>query len=327
MTHVSSRSRRRKASERRARVRARRKRKRSGERTSRAELDRRRARSARNREIRAESRRTGVPTRRSRQQREKKTILLNQPQRTRTAKALDIISSTLLEPTTFIRNPAAAGRLVAARRAEIRRTKDIQLAFDVVGETLTSTAVGAAALFGAVNPALARSAFLRILPRTPKAIAASATAGGLLISSPSIRGFVGGVLQDPTRLGRRGGELFEKALKGEDVGGVKSALAKAGLIGGAVAAVVGAGALAKRIFGRGKEVVATGISGSPSLVPMSIAAPSSPAPSPIEEEPVIAETTPALVEKPAAPSVVVNNNIKINNRSSANKRFINHVNL
>ena len=300
-----------------------------------------RSQRARQRRQQKQDRENAARAARARGRRKKKeTILLNQPQRRRKkdsrnigAKALDILSSTLLEPTTFIRNPAAAGRLVAERRAEIRRTKDIQLAFDVVGETLTSTAIAGAAVLGAANPAIARSLFLKVLPRTPKSIAATFTAGGLILGSPTLRSFVSSAIEDPTRLGRRGGELFEKALKGEDVGGFKEALKKAGIIGGGIAAVVGVGALAKKLFGgkSGKSLPAVAGGGAPQSVPTSIALPSSPVPSPLvtgqKQEEVITKEEPKLVDKPSAPSVTVNNNIRINNRSSANRRFINNVSM
>ena len=216
----------------------------------------------------------------------KKTITLNKPKTTtkdrvkevkrRSAKALDVLSSILLEPTTFIKNPSKAGDLVAARRADITKTKDIGKALDVVGETLTATAIGAAATLGIANPAVAGKLALKALPKTLKGQIGALTGVGILTTSESARNLAGKFFQDPTKIGREAGLIIDKALTKKDVGTVAEAFQKAGIIGAVVAGGVGAIALGKKFLGGGDADKAINV---PGQVPSSVALPVSPIPS------------------------------------------------
>jgi len=157
----------------------------------------------------------------------------SQPKQNIFAKGLDILSGILLEPTTFIKSPSKAGELVAARRETIK-SGDKSAAFDVIAETLTATAIAGGAILGA-GTAAGRAAALKVgaklAPTTiPKALGA-ATVGGILISSQSARKVVGQVIEDPTKVGRRAGEVIDTVVRGGDVD-IIDAFKTAGLIGG-----------------------------------------------------------------------------------------------
>lgn len=241
------------------------------------------------------------------------------------SKFLDILSSVLLEPTTFIKSPTKAGEKVRVRRKKIRRGVKGEVG-KVIGETLTSTALIGGALLGGgtvAGRAIVAKVAPKLIPRTARSIATVATGTGILLVSPTSRKAVLGVLEDPTEVGRQAGRVIEKAAKGEDVGAFGDVLKTAGLVGGAVAGGVG---IAKGVeFIKGKIKLATP-GKTPMDTPTSAGLPKTPVPTQAivtqDSEPVVsvqkAKVTPA-------PSVTVNNDIKINNRSSANRRFINNV--
>lgn len=156
---------------------------------------------------------------------------------------LDLISSTLLEPTTLVtKGPRAAISKVRERRLDIARTKDIGKALNVAGEAVTSAGLAAGVVLGAAYPAAAKTALVTALPKTPKGILATVTGAGILTTSKTARKYVGNVLQDPTKLGREAGLLIDKAAgQNKSLPSVGDALKKAGLIGAGV--VTGATAL------------------------------------------------------------------------------------
>lgn len=245
------------------------------------------------------------------------------------SRGLDILSSALLEPTTFIKSPTKAGEKVKARRERIRRG-DKKEAVAVVAETLTATAIAASAILGggtAAGRAVVAKVAPKLLPTTIKKAAVLATGTGILLSSPGARRLVGGLIDDPTKLGRGAGEVIEKVRKGEDTGKFTEVLKTAGIIGAGAVAVGGAVAIGKRVLGGRKaaEVVAqpnAGTIGVPTSAGVGGGAIPSQALSSTTDEPVV---TPTKEPSTSVPSVVVKNNIKINNRSSANRRFINNV--
>ena len=234
------------------------------------------------------------------------------------AKVLDVVAATLLEPKTFItKGPLAAGRVVAGRRVDISQTKDISKALDVVGEAITSTVIAGAVVLGAANPAAAAKLLSKAIPVTLKGKFAALTVGGILITSKSARDLVFGIVQDPTKFGREAGLLVDKAVAGEDVGGIKEALKTAGFIGAGVAVVAGGAVLVKKLLGgRSTKVPDTAIN-TPSQVTSSIALPTTPIPdalTPLSEVPVILETpTPEPSGMPGAEI-----NIKVINKPQIN---------
>lgn len=313
---------------------------------TREELSRRREEIRRTRRLLRERRRHPKP---KRTRENLKTIHLNGPKKETIsspkakadsrgfgAKALDILSSTLLEPTTFItKGPAAAGRKVAERRARLRRTKSLSEAVGTASEALTATALIGGGILGTATAggrAVASRLIPKLIPKTPRGILATTTAAGILITSPTARRFAGRFVEDPTRLGRGTGEIIEKASKGEDVGGIKEALKKAGLIG---AGIAGTGLLiagAKKLLSRDKrppQLPTTQFQPISNLgtTPLIVTggAPSSTG----DVTPVISPTKATKEEGVTLPppSVTVNNNIRINNRSSANRRFINTIHV
>ena len=163
-------------------------------------------------------------------------------------KALDITSSILLEPTTFIKSPTKAGALVKERRRKIRRG-DKKEAVKVIAETLTATAIGAGAILGfgtAAGRVVVGKALTKLAPTTiPKAIGL-ATVGGVLLTSPKARKVAGGFIEDPTKIGRGAGEIIE----GKEVGFIE-ALKTGGLIGAGVVTGVGAVKLIEKVKGIG----------------------------------------------------------------------------
>lgn len=257
-----------------------------------------------------------IPPRLKKKKKKKPSILLLAP---RKPKVLDIVSSILLEPTTFIKSPTQAAFKVEARRKEIRKTGDVGKALDVVGETLTAAGIGAAGILAAGSPAAAGGIALKALPKTLKGQITAFTAGGILVTSKQARKLAGKFIQDPTKIGREAGLLIDKALSGKDVGGVGEALKKAGIVGAIVAGGVGAVALTKKIFGGKGESTKTPDQAinTPSQVPGSIALPISVIPdalTPIVEAPVIAETP--KVDAVGAPSAEIN--VKVINKPQIN---------
>jgi len=227
-------------------------------------------------------------------------------------KGLNILSSTLLEPTTLLtKGFGAAERKVAKRRADITRTKDISKALDVVGETLTSTALIAGAVLGGgtvAGRALVAKVAPKLIPKTPKSILLTATGTGILTTSKSARKFVGGILQDPTKTGREAGLLLDRTLAGkEDDSSFVDIAKKAGVAGVVIAGVAGGLGLASKFKNRDKTP--DGISRSPTSIIGGLV------PTPLSElspDPVIAKKEkPALVSAPAV-------NIKINNKPQVN---------
>jgi len=218
------------------------------------------------------------------------------------SKGLDILSSILLEPTTFIKDPVKAGKLVSDRRAKIRKGEKGEFT-KVIAETITSTALAAGAILGggtvAGRAAVARFA-PKLIPKTVKGGLLTSTAGGILLTSPTARRLVSGTIQDPTKTGREAGELIERIANKEDTGSFKDIVKKAGVAGGAIA--LGAGAI-----GVGKALIGDK---SPSDVPSSLALPSTPIPNaltPITDEPVVATAAkPAVVPKPSVNVKVIN---------------------
>lgn len=253
------------------------------------------------------------------------------PAYTPAAKTLDIVSGILLEPTTFIKNPSEAGRKVRRRREKII-SGDKSAAYDVIGETLTATALLGGGVLG-VGTAAGRAAALKLAPKlAPTSIRGAlgtATVGGVLITSKTARDYASRVIQDPTKLGREAGVLLDKAVEGKDVGGIPTALKNAGLLGAGVVAGAGAIALGKAAVSKVKGLVSPKQKSSTETLPTSLMIPtySQSTGSITSSEPVISTTKTA--EDMPPPSVVVNNNIKINNssKSSANRRFINNVHI
>jgi len=272
-------------------------------------------------------------------ERPQKTIFLNEPAKNAIkapqardtrglgAKTLDIISSTLLEPTTFIRSPSRAGRLVAERRA---RTTTLSQAVGTTSEALVTAGFLTGGLLGTVTAggrAVAARTLPRLVPRTVKGGLGATLAGGILVTSPGARRLVGRSIEDPTRAGREAGLLIEKLRTGEDVGGFKEGLKKAGLIG---AGLVGTGLLiagAKKVFGRDKK--------APVIAPLAAAqpisnlgtAPTAATTGLATQAPTEQVITPTASEEKeiSAPPITVNTNIKIDNKSSLSRRFINII--
>ena len=246
----------------------------------------------------------------------------------RFATGLDVLSSVLLEPTTFIKSPTAAGAKVRKRRADIRSRKK-GAAGKVIGEILTSTALAAGAILGAgtlAGRAVVAKVAPKLIPRTLGGAATAATGAGILLVSPTARKAVAGVIEDPTEVGRQAGRVIESAAKGEDVGAIGDVLKTAGIVGGAVAGGV---AISKGVGFIKSKIKPAETAKSPTSTPTSAALPTSnlvPTQAIVssDTEPVIAVRKAELTP---SPSVTVNNNIKINNRSSANRRFINNVNV
>lgn len=255
----------------------------------------------------------------------KKVIRLKAKKKQRKiATALDVVSGILLEPTTFIKSPLAAGRKVKARREEISKTGDVSKAFDVVGETLTAatffTGIGAAAR----APRAALVAAKKAIPKTPLGKFAGLSAGGILATSKTARKFA----EDPTKIGREAGLLIEKSGKGEKLPGVLDALKIGGLVGAAVVAGAGVKKGLEKIFTKTPDAAVN----IPSQVPTSIALPPSPVPivlaspigltgapgapgAPAVAEPVIAETPkPSETSPPGATEI----NVKVVNKPHIN---------
>jgi len=241
------------------------------------------------------------------------------------ATGLDILSSTLLEPTTFIRNPVLAGEKVKQRRADVRAGKKGAVS-SIIGETLTATALIGGSVLGAgtlAGRSIVAKTVPKLLPTTiPKALG-TATLGGILITSKEARKKTAKIIDDPTKVGREAGKVIDKVVAGEETGRVGDIIKTAGLVGGG--AVLGAGVVAggKKVIDIIKRPKVLEPSKSPTETPSSAALPSSSIPSQkisSPNEPPVVEPT-KEVSAPT-PSVVVNNNIKIN---AANKRFINNV--
>lgn len=308
-----------------------------GKRISKAEAQRRRARQ---KEVEKLTKRRVRTTRkdrnraaRERARRSAPTIRLNEAIKTPTsadtrglgAKTLDVISSTLLEPTTFIRSPSRAGRLVAERRA---RTFTLSTAVGTVSETLVAAgalAGGITGVFTSGGRIVAARVLPKLIPRTPKSILLTATGTGILVTSETARRFVARTIEDPTRAGREAGILGERLAKGQDVGGFKEGLKKAGLIG---AGLVGTGLLiagAKKLLTRKKTPVAAPLQPSQPISNLgsapTVTTPGLPTPT---VEQVIIPTISEKEGLEGAP-VTVTTNIKIDNRSSSNRRFINTI--
>ena len=256
-------------------------------------------------------------TKKNKQHKSTKKIVLKAPKRRskrkeikrRFAKALDVTSAILLEPTTFIKNPSKAGDIVRDRREDIRKTGDLSKALDVVGETLTATAIGAGLILGASNPAVAGRLALKALPKTLKGQIGAVTAGGILITSETARKFTGKFIQDPTKIGREAGLLIDKVTskEGSD-SSIMDALKSAGLIG---AGVVAGGLVVKKLFGK-NDKTADAVVNSPGQVPSSVALPVSPIPTStqaVTSEPVVKKLevdTPPIVSTPDINVKVIN---------------------
>ena len=243
------------------------------------------------------------------------------------ATGLDIVSSILLEPTTFIKSPTKAGQKVKERREKIR-AGDKKEAVGVIAETLTATGIAAAAVLGAGTAAgrgVVAKVAPKLLPTTIKKGVVTATGAGILFTSPTARKIAGKFIEDPTKVGREAGEVIEKVKKGEETGKFTDVLKTAGVVGGAAALVGGGIALAKKLKGDPKPA-------SPSDTPQSTL-PSAALPTGVIPTQAVATPTSQPVVTPSkepstqVPSVNVTNNIKINNRSSANRRFINTINV
>lgn len=209
-------------------------------------------------------------------------------------KALDITSSILLEPTTFVTNPAKAGRLVRDRRKATQL--DPSLGVGTIAETLTATAVAGSLI---VNPI---GTLRFIAPKTVKGALATTFGIGLVASSKTARDFVLGVVDDPTKFGRETGKVVESVVAGEDTGDIIDTLKTAGVVGAGVA-VVGTGlALANKFRSNGKSpsdaVVSTAQAIPSNIVPTATETISSGA------DPVIAKPE---EKKAQSPGVVVNN--------------------
>lgn len=257
------------------------------------------------------------------------TIVLTPPpkkkkKRSKIAKGLDILSSVLLEPTTFIKSPTPAGEKVAARRADVRAGVP-GAASSIIAETITSTLIAGAGILGGAQLAAASKAGVLgatltkagavVIPTTLRGKLLGLTGIGILTTSQAARGFLGGIIQDPTKAGREAGLLIEKALAGEETGGFVDALKKAGIIGGIVAGGAGAIILGKKLLGKGKT--ADAVLNTPSGVPGSIALPVSVIPdslAPITEAPVVAEIVKEVIPIPEAPDI----NIKVINKPQIN---------
>ena len=238
------------------------------------------------------------------------------------SKALDILSSVLLEPVTLVtKGPSAAGKLVKTRREEIEHTGSVSKAAGVVFETLTAATVGAALVGAAAAPATAAgigfNVGARLLPKTLLGGVGAATGAGILITSSAARSKVADIAQDPTKIGREAGLLIDKAVGGKDVGGLGDAVKTAGLVG---AGVVGTVAVLKGVD-KVKDIflgdkVADKVINSPSDVPTALALPSDSVPdalAPITDTPVV-ETTPKPVDTSPAQAI----NIKVINKPQVN---------
>jgi len=176
------------------------------------------------------------------------------------AKGLDILSSTLLEPTTFIKSPTQAGLLVAERRRKIRTAPKGKVnveALKVVGETLLSTGLAAGALLGA-GTAAGRALVVKQVPRiakklVPKTLGSALgtiAVSGLLVSSPKARK----VAVNLPKTAFSGGQILAKVVEtGKAPLGIKQAILTGGLIGGG--AVAGAKILGVIKGGTDKKVL------------------------------------------------------------------------
>ena len=224
------------------------------------------------------------------------------------AKGLDILSSVLLEPTTFFRDPVKAGRKVQKRRADVRSgVKGSATA--IVAETLTATAIATGLLLGGATVggrAVAGKILTRIAPTTIPKVIGTATVGGILLTSKTARKAAATIIDDPTKLGREAGALLEKAVAGEEVGTLGGALKTAGVVGLGIAGVAGAIGLAKKFKGDPKSV---GLSPSDPQVPTSGIIPSNFVPTATD---LVSPSDVSVIEKPLeqqaqTPAVIVNN--------------------
>jgi hypothetical protein len=237
------------------------------------------------------------------------------------AGVLDLLGSAYLEPTTLIKNPAAALKKVRERRQTIAnpRNDPKEEGFKVIGETITATAYGAAATLGIANPAAAGRAILGILPKSPRAVLGTLTGVGILTTSETARKLAANALQDPTRVGREAGLLIDQAVKnkGLNLPSVSDAVKTAGIIGAGVVGTAAAYNLGKKAYSyffTNKSPSNTVIPVTPSGITSSVMGQTSPITSfNTSGEPAIRS-----VEQVAPQAQVQPINIKINNKPKIN---------
>jgi len=242
-------------------------------------------------------------------------VLGGSPRRGRIERGLNVLSSLLLEPKTLLTKGISAAESKVARRRERVRRGDRTEAFNIIGETLTATALGAGALLGGatVPGRLAVRRFApKLIPKTVKGKIFAVTGVGALVTSPTARRFVSETIQDPTRAGREVGRLIEKGVAGEALPGFLDVLKTAGIVGVGVAGIAGAVGLVKKLKDREVPGGAT-----PSDVPPSIALPTAAIPgvfAPMAEGPVVAEAP----QTDLPPTEVPDINVKVINKPQIN---------
>lgn len=226
-------------------------------------------------------------------------------------KALDLAASTLLEPKTLLTKGAGAAIDKVRNRRLTGRPSD------VIGETLTATALYGGAIMAAANPVgafgVAKSAAKFVAPKSVRGALGYATGLGILSTSKTARDYVMGHLSDPTKTGRQLGRFLDTAVdkskeKAKDTNNKwRDFLIPAGVGAGALGTSILAGKALKNKLSTyfvqdNLPSVGMGTNPNSGYIPSS-------------NEPVI-KTAEALQESKLTPAPVVN--VKINNKPQIN---------
>lgn len=254
------------------------------------------------------------------------------------ATAMDSFSAMVKDPIKWLKDPVKTTQELRLIRKKIAGGDKIQ-AIKTAGEIAVQTAVAGALVVAPVKVLTGTGKFLF---GSPKRVAGTLLTGGALVTSGALRE---GLAATPGRIIETGAKIGEKledilsaplvpAGESNGVPNWLKVLGGAGVTAGLVAG--GIGLVKDKIKDKDISIpmpnlpIGGGIpKDTPKVITPQIGAqPVAPALLPTESAPVIAVPEPVKADKipPQKPAhVTVNNNIKINNRSSANKRFINNV--
>jgi len=227
---------------------------------------------------------------------------------------------SILPKSDFKKSGLTAKAYADKKRAKFKKEKPTQLKVLKAANVLGVGALGVLVAGSPLAPIISKA----VIPKTIPQAVAGLTGIGILTTSKRARDLVAGTIKDPTKLGRGAGDIIEKVLDKDTEGLTVIDALKAGGVIGAGALVVGGAVVAGKKFLDKRKTQS-----SPTDTPLSAALPR--ASMPLSQ--LQATGSPAEVilqpKEPhtSAPSVVVNNNIKINNKSSANRRFINNVHV